>query len=209
MRRLATTATRHCSIASGRAIARCRAPRWAAVVLVASAAAGSRRAGTRSMWENDLSKLTPVPADLLLAGSATALRELGTPIVRYLVVVSAKTRPGAADAARSARCLAATARRRGRDHRLRPCRALCADRGDAAAPPATPARDPRPCAQTLQAGARQARRSAPDVFEPFIADVENAATLAAADDRQLARHAAGAGLEMLLTERDGRCRQRS
>lgn len=68
-------------------IARLPRPRWSlAAIAVAALAAIAMAPG--AFWQNDLSKLTPVPADAL-AQDAQLRAELGAPDVRYVMTVQA------------------------------------------------------------------------------------------------------------------------
>ena len=80
------------------------------------------------LWDNDLSGLTPVPADLL-AQDRELRSELGTADFRYLLVVHAGEEQAALAAARRARRAAHGVGAPRCDQRLRSRRALCA-RGD-------------------------------------------------------------------------------
>lgn len=62
-------------------------PRWAAPLLAAASITALMLA-PGPMWENDLSKLTPVPSELLQEDQVLR-QQLGTPDLRYLLVVQA------------------------------------------------------------------------------------------------------------------------
>ena len=152
-------------------------------------------------WENDLSKLTPVPDDLI-AQDQELRSELGAPDLRYLLVVSAPngeqvlSRLEALDAAlqdlvtrgaiggyeHAARYVPPDATQRGRQQRL-------------------------PDAETLRAALRSAEAGTPfraGVFEPFVEDVERARQLPPLTPARMRDSPLGSSLEMLLTERSGK-----
>jgi predicted exporter len=152
-------------------------------------------------WENDLGKLTPVPVELIQQDQQ--LRgQLGAPDVRYLLVVSAPNGERALQ----------------RLEALEPDLQRLVERGaltgyDEAARyiPTTAAQRHRqerlPDQQTLRAAlqAALARTSfRPDAFEPFVADVERARTLPPLTIERMASTPLGAGLQMLLSEREGK-----
>ena len=74
----------------------CRGPLWAAAALVA-VCAGAIALAPQPFWENDLSALTPVPADLLERDRALRA-ELGVADTRHLLVVEAATADAALEA---------------------------------------------------------------------------------------------------------------
>jgi predicted exporter len=153
-----------------RGIVRLPRPRWPLLALaVACVAVVALAQGP--FWQNDLSKLTPVPADAL-ARDAQLRGELGAPDVRYVLVVRG---PDAEDALRgsealrpaldtlvregaidgydlAARYLPSAAVQRARQAQLPESTSLRAALGAALA--GTPFRD--------------------DAFDPFLADVERA-----------------------------------
>ena len=67
-------------------IARLPRPRWT-LALIAVLAMGTIALAPGPFWQNDLSKLTPVPADAL-AHDALLREELGAPDVRYVLTLS-------------------------------------------------------------------------------------------------------------------------
>lgn len=183
-----------------RRIANLPAPRWAApLVAIACAAAIAFAPGT--LWENDLSKLTPLPRDLLLKDQELRT-QLGTPDLRYLLVVEAADADGALDELQQIdaplRELVSTGAIGSFDHAAHylPPRATQLARQQ---------KLPEP--QALQVALQQALSGTPfraDVFEPMLRDVAQARelpplTLAALRDSPL-----GTRLDMLLTQRDDR-----
>ena len=172
--------------------------RWTALALAAIAIAAITLA-PQPFWENDLSRLTPVPRDLLLHGSAAA-RGAG----HGGRALSARRRRagqrGSAAQARSAGAIAAGTRRAVASSAasITPRAMFRVRRHSSAASSACriPPRYAKPCSAR-----RPARRSGPDVFEPFVQDVEQAralqpltveasALLAARSQRRHAAHAA-------------------
>jgi len=150
------------------------------------------------MWENDLSKLTPVPQDLLR--SDQALRDqLGTPDLRYLLVIEAKDDESALTR------LAA----------LQPALRELVERGAIGAfDDATryvPTRQHQLARQAKLPSSVQLKRSLaealidtpfrPDVFEPFIRDVEQARELPPLTAAELRASPLGSALDLLLARR--------
>ena len=175
-------------------------PAWLAPVL-AAVCVGVLLISKQPMWENDLSKLTPLPLPILERDQALRA-ELGTPDVRYLMAVEgigtdavlerltqlatpldtwvSRGIIGSYDSA--ARYLPTQQQQRARQQRL-------------------------PDAATLQANLRTALQGTAfreDAFAPFLEDVEQARTLAPLGLEQLRGSALGSSLEMLLLQRDQR-----
>ncbi len=153
------------------------------------------------MWENDLSTLTPLPLPILERDQALRA-ELGTADVRYLMAVEAKSSELAlerlaqlqepldawvqqgiiASYDNAARYLPTPEQQRQRQQRL-------------------------PDTATLRASLQSALQGTPfraDVFEPFIADVEQARTLQPLDLQQLRGSPLESSLDMLLLQREAR-----
>jgi predicted exporter len=175
-------------------------PYWAGVLAVVGSIAAVIFA-PQPLWESDLSKLTPVPKDLLIQD--TQLRgELGTPDVRYLLVITAKDSEYALERLES----------------LQPALQKLVDSGaitgydDAAryVPTAQAQRQRQgrlPEPQTLRADLQAAIEGTPfrpDVFEPFLEDVERARRLRLLTIERLRDSPLGASIEPLLTEHDQR-----
>ncbi|HPF27009.1 MAG TPA: MMPL family transporter [Steroidobacteraceae bacterium] len=150
---------------------------------LAGAAAVSIFLSATPLWENDLSTLTPVPAELLLQ-DAQLRRELGAPDVRYLVVVHGAS----AEAA-----LARTEQQQPLLERLVE-RGVVGSFDNAAKYLPSPAiqlqrRAALPDAERLQASLAEATHDLPftdDAFAPFLADVRTARELAPLDISALA-----------------------
>jgi predicted exporter/predicted hotdog family 3-hydroxylacyl-ACP dehydratase len=152
------------------------------------------------LWENDLSKLSPVPRELLQVDQRLR-SELGAPDLRHLLVVSADT----------------TERALEKLERLDPQLQALVERGvisgyDHAAryvPTVTRQRERQsklPDEATLRTMLQRALADTSfrtDAFEPFIADVGHARRLAPLDPGRLRDTPLGAALEVLLHERDG------
>jgi predicted exporter/predicted hotdog family 3-hydroxylacyl-ACP dehydratase len=178
-----------------------RAPRALPVVAVLLAlCAAALLSADQPFWENDLSKLTPVPAELL-AQDQELRSQLGAADVRYLTIVHARTqqqalvRLEALDGA--LRKLVADGAIAGYDHAARYLPSLDAQRRRQARLPE---------AQTLRLALEQAvAQSAfrPDAFEPFLMDVAAARELQPLAPADLRDTPLGPTLEALLRERDG------
>lgn len=153
-----------------------------------------------SLWENDLSKLTPVPAELLQE-DAVLRRELGAPDVRYLLVDRGRTAEAALDrtASRKSRLDALVKHGvvGGYDNAAQylPSRVVQLRR-----------RNALPDSVALEGALRQASVNLPftlDAFAPFVDDVRAARQLAPLTVADLS----GTPLELrvggMLFERDG------
>jgi predicted exporter len=124
-----------------------------------------------AFWQNDLSKLTPVPADAL-ARDARLRAELGAPDVRYVLVLAGRDVESALRASEriepSLRQLVANRALDGYDLAARYLPSVATQR-------ARQARLPEP--DSLRASLTDAVASTPlrdDVFAPFLADVDTA-----------------------------------
>jgi predicted exporter len=184
------------------AIAGLPRPRWAGVALLGVCALAFF-AARQPFWENDLGKLTPVPTDLL-EKDRELRAELGTPDLRYLLVLDAVDAPDAL----------------ARLERLDPALVSLVGTGaiagydDAAryvpSPATQRARQARlPDATALRAALAEAQLDTPfrpDVFEPFIADVERARVAPVLTLERAAATPLGARLGMLLKSADGETR---
>ncbi|UKE69427.1 MMPL family transporter [Xanthomonas cerealis pv. cerealis] len=153
-----------------RGIARLPRPRWSLLPLALAAAAAIAFA-PGPFWQNDLSKLTPVPADGL-ARDAHLRKELGAPDVRYVLAVPAASADAALAASERLRprldALVARGELAGYDMAARYLpSAATQQRRQAALPDAAQAR-------TLTATAVAATPFRADAFAPFLADLERA-----------------------------------
>ena len=179
------------------AIAGLPRPRRAGVALLGVCAL-ALLAAREPFWESDLGKLTPVPPDLL-AKDRDLRGELGTPDLRYLLVLDASDAPDALarlerlDTALGA--LVASGAVSAYDHAARYVPAPATQR----------TRQARlPDAAALRAALERALRDTPfrpDAFEPFVADVESARAAPVLTLEQAAATPLGARLGMLLNER--------
>jgi len=181
-------------------IVRMPRPLWlfALIPLIAAAVFLWRPAG---FWQNDLAKLTPVPADLLRA-DAELRREMATPDLRYLLVAGAvgenmvltdlqRLEPGLAASVKNGAL-------GGYDHAARYLPSIEVQRARRNALPEAPA---------LRAMLHASLADLPfddDVFEPFVADVSRAKTLPPLTHATLAGTSLALGVNELLFPRDGR-----
>ncbi|MBM0104445.1 MMPL family transporter [Steroidobacter sp. S1-65] len=175
-------------------------PVWAGAVAIVAALAAIVLA-PQPMWESDLSKLTPVPKELLIQDQALR-SELGTPDVRYLLVIDAADAEYALQRLEqldeSLQALVAEDAIAGYDHagRYLPTAEKQRQRQ---------ARLPEPA--TLRADVAAAVRDTPfrpDVFEPLLEDVERARHLRILTIEQLRDSPLGVSVDMLLTQHGDR-----
>lgn len=180
-----------------RCIASLPRPLWAAPVLVVVCAAIVAFV-PGSVWENDLSKLTPVPGELLLRDQQLR-SELGTPDLRYLLVIEtgsteqALTQLEALDV--PLRKLVARGVITGYDHAARYVPTAAKQHAR---------QEKLPDDATLTAALQQALVDTPfraDVFTPFLRDVKEARTLAPLSVEKLRDSPLGASFDLLLTPR--------
>jgi len=183
-----------------RRIASLPRPRWAGVVLVILCVAITALV-PGPMWENDLSKLTPVPHDLLMRDQELRA-QLGTPDLRYMLVIEAPNDEAALTRLQSLDPQLERLKQRGAisgyDHAAR--YVPTADRQIAR-------QKKLPDAATLQQSLDRALADTPfrsDVFEPFIRDVEQARKLPPLSVHALRQSPLGSGLDMLLTEHENK-----
>ncbi|MDR6841985.1 MMPL family transporter [Pseudoxanthomonas sacheonensis] len=141
------------------------------LVLVAVVALGIIALAPGRFWQNDLSKLTPVPADAL-ANDAVLRDELGAPDVRYVLTLAGKTED---------QVLQASERLRPALDRLVATRALAGyDLASRYLPSAQTQRarqqalPPRDRLQAVLATVLEDSPFNSDAFDPFLADVEAA-----------------------------------
>jgi predicted exporter len=176
-----------------------RAPhsRWLALVWLVLAGVAIA-AARHPFWENDLSKLTPVPAELLQQDQALRAN-LGTPDVRYLLALEAQDAQAALQRLEALtpsldRAVASGAIS-GFDH---------AARYTPSAQTQLARQQALPTPQALRAALQQALQDSPferDAFEPFVEDVERARTLPPLTPGMLASTPFGSSVEMLLAAR--------
>ena len=169
-------------------------PRWAALVL-AVACVGTIVLARAALWDDNLAGLTPVPA-ALLAADQELRAELGTADLRYLLAVEAPDDE------------AALRRIEGLEGRLQALVQRGAIAGFDSAARYLPsvatqhrrqAALPEPAAlRAALAGATAATSFRPDAFEPFVADIVSARTLAPLTKEDLRSYGLGDRVDMLL-----------
>ena len=175
---------------------RARAALW----LLAAACLAVLAFAPGAFWENDLSKLAPVPADAL-ARDARLRVELGAPDVRYVVAVRARDSEAALQGAERLRplldALQSDGAISGYDSPVRYLPSAATQR----------ARQARlPDATALRRALDSALEDSPfrsDVFEPFLADVATAKQAAPLRPADLAGTPLASGVDGLLLQRDG------
>lgn len=173
--------------------------RWTALAL-AAVGIGVVTVAPQTFWENDLSRLTPIPRDLLMTDQQLR-SEIGTADARYLLVV------GAPDSQQALRTLETL------DPSLQALMKSGAIGGydDAARyVPSAQTQQRRqqrlPDSGTLQAALQQALSGTPfraNVFEPFVHDVEQARALQPLTVETLRTSPLGASIDMLMTQKSG------
>jgi predicted exporter len=175
-------------------------PKWAGVAAIILSIAAMVFA-PQPMWESDLSKLTPVPKELLIQDQALRT-ELGTPDVRYLLVIDSPDTEYALKKLEQLdeplQKLVADGAITGYDHAARYVPTAEKQRQ-------RQARLPEPA--TLRTDVDAAVKDTPfrpDVFEPFLDDVEKARHLRLLTVEQLRDSPLGVSVEMLLTQHDKR-----
>jgi predicted exporter/predicted hotdog family 3-hydroxylacyl-ACP dehydratase len=174
-------------------------PRWAGIALAAACVALIVFT-PGPMWENDLSKLTPVPRELLLRDQELR-SQLGTPDLRYMLVVEASDDD------------AALQRLEALEPRLDALRQQGVIGGFDDAARYLPTRERQlerrkklPDASVLRQSLEGALAGTPfrsDVFEPFLHDVEAARTMPPHTVQALRDSPLGATFDLLLTSHDG------
>lgn len=175
-------------------------PLWAGVAAVV-VSIGAIVLSPQPMWESDLSKLTPVPKELLIQDQQLR-SELGTPDVRYLLVITAADSEYALEKLEQLdqplQALVADGAVTGYDHAARYIPTAAKQRQ-------RQARLPEPA--TLRADVAAAVKDTPfrpDVFEPFLEDVEKARHLRLLTLEQLHDSPLGVSVAMLLTQHGDR-----
>ncbi|MBN6149118.1 MMPL family transporter [Xanthomonas sp. AmX2] len=182
-----------------RGIARLPRPKWS-LLAVALAAAAVLAFAPGPFWQNDLSKLTPVPAEGL-AQDARLRQELGAPDVRYVLALPAASAEAALAASERLRprldALVADGALAGYDMAARYLPSVATQqRRQAALPDADAAR-----ALTDAAVADTPFRR--EVFAPFLADLEQARRAAPLAPRDLRGTPLAASVDGLLLLGDG------
>ena len=171
--------------------------RWTALVLTA-VAIGVVVLAPQRFWENDLSRLTPVPRDLLMTDQQLR-SELGTADARYLLVVSAANSEQALSTLESMepslQALMKSGAIGGYDDAARYVPSAGTQQRRQQRLP-----DPATLRETLQ----RAQAGTPfraGIFEPFVQDVEHARKLPPLTVEKLRASPLGASIDMLLTQR--------
>jgi predicted exporter len=179
---------------ASRAIVNLPRPAWAAGAL-AAICIGVVALAPRSLWNNDLASLTPVPADLL-AADRDLRAQLGTADLRYMLVVDAPDDDSALT----------------RLEALEPTLEALVERGTVASfdhaarylPSAATQRvrqSSLPDVESLLGALSAAAAATPfraDAFKPFVDDVERARSLAPLTLEQLRAAGFGARIDVLL-----------
>jgi len=178
-------------------IARLPRPRIA-LALLAVAAAGVIAFAPGAFWQNDLSKLTPVPADAM-ATDARLRTELGAPDVRYVIALGGHTAEDALRASEQLRpeldALVARHALEGYDLAARYLPSQATQRRRQAQ---------LPDAATLQANLAQAVSTTPfrvDAFADFVDDIATARAAAPLTPRDVAGTPLATSVAGLLLER--------
>ncbi|MFZ5636273.1 MAG: MMPL family transporter [Pseudomonadota bacterium] len=180
-------------------VARLPRPRPAWLLALALACAAIAVFAPGPFWQNDLSKLTPVPADAL-AQDARLRGELGAPDVRWMIAVRAADADAALRRTEALHApldaLVAEGVVAGYDSAARTLPSAATQRARQAALPAPDA---------LRAALDAALADSPfraDAFEDFLADVERARRAPPLTARDLAGTPLAARVEGLLIEND-------
>lgn len=176
--------------------------RWPLAVLVIAAGATLvlHRDG---LWSRELAALSPVPAQAQ-ALDARLRADVGAPDVRYLVVIAAPTEQAALERAeRVAAQLQPLVDRGALAGFETPARFLPSDAAQRARLASLPDADAL-AARMRDAVANQPIAVRPDLFAPFIADVEAARHARLLTRANLRGTSMALAVDALLTERDGR-----
>ena len=175
-------------------IARLPRPKWSLAVL-AMAASGVIAFAPGQLWQNDLSKLTPVPADAL-ARDAVLRDELGAPDVRYVLTVAGKSEDEVLQASEKLAValhpLVAAGALAGYDMASRYLPSAAVQRSRQARLPAAPQM------QAMLAGVVQASPFNADAFDPFLVDLDIARRAAPLQRAGLAGTPLAASVDGLL-----------
>ncbi|RZA36610.1 MAG: hypothetical protein EOP92_04480 [Lysobacteraceae bacterium] len=181
------------------AISRLPRPRWSLLV-VALAALGVIAWAPGALWQNDLSKLTPVPP-VALAQDAILRDELGAPDVRYVLTLAGRTEEQVLKASEALRPaldrLVADGAIEGYDmaSRYLPSAAVQSRRQQQLPDPAR--------LQPLLAKVVDSSPFNPGAFDPFAADIENARMARPLTREDLQGTPLAASVQGLLLEGEG------
>jgi predicted exporter len=181
-----------------------RAQRWPRIRLIhgvalAAVAVAIAALAPGAFWQNDLSRLTPAPAELL-ARDARLREQLGAPDVRYVIVVQATSVEAALQTSERLRPALAAAQARGAlggfDLAARYLPSIATQRARQAQLPA------REMLAPMLARAVAASPFQRDAFDPFLDDVERARTAAPLTPQALAGTPLAQAIEGLLMQRE-------
>lgn len=175
-------------------------PPWL-IALIPVAAVAALLWRSDGFWQNDLSRLTPVPPQLLRADSDLR-HELATPDLRHLMVVSAESEDAVLSALENLKpALAGAVRDKamgGYDHAAKYLPSVARQRmRQAALPEATPLRE-------MLNGALEGAPFEDGLFEPFLEDVAKAKSARPLRRAGLAGTPLAPRLDSLLFTREGR-----
>ncbi|KVE94022.1 hypothetical protein WJ01_19825 [Burkholderia vietnamiensis] len=176
--------------------------RWPLALLVAAACATLviHRDG---LWSRELAALSPVPASAQ-ALDARLRADVGAPDVRYLVVISAPSEQAALERAEQVAAQLQPLVDRGALAGFEtPARYLPSDAAQRARQASLPAADVL-AARMRDAVANQPVSVQPELFAPFIADVDAARRAPLLTRADLRGTSMAVAVDALLTERDGR-----
>jgi predicted exporter len=178
----------------GRALVSVPRPRWAGLVL-AAACVGTIVLARAALWDDNLAGLTPVPAPLLAADQELRA-ELGTADLRYLLAVEAPDDEAALrrieELEGRLQALVQRGAIAGFDSAARYLPSVATQHRRQALLP-----DPAALRASL-ANATAATSFRPDAFEPFVADIASARTLAPLTKEDLRSYGLGDRVDMLL-----------
>ncbi|TPQ47690.1 hypothetical protein C2U71_03415 [Burkholderia ubonensis] len=176
--------------------------RWP-LALVVAAACATLVIHRDGLWSRELAALSPVPASAQ-ALDARLRADVGAPDVRYLVVISAPSEQAALERAEQVAAQLQPLVDRGALAGFEtPARYLPSDAAQRARQASLPAADVL-AARMRDAAANQPVSVQPQVFAPFIADVDAARRAPLLTRADLRGTSMAVAVDALLTERDGR-----
>lgn len=178
--------------------------RWPLAVLVVAACA-TLALHRDALWSRELAALSPVPAQAQAQALDARLRaDVGAPDVRYLVVIAAPTEQAALEGAEKvAAQLQPLVDRGALGGFENPARYLPSDAAQRARQASLPAADAL-AERMRDAVAHQPITVKPDLFAPFLADVDAARHAPLLTRADLRGTSMALAVDALLTERDGR-----
>ncbi|MBR7975450.1 MMPL family transporter [Burkholderia vietnamiensis] len=176
--------------------------RWP-LALVVAAACATLVIHRDGLWSRELAALSPVPASAQ-ALDARLRADVGAPDVRYLVVISAPSEQAALERAEQVAAQLQPLVDRGALAGFEtPARYLPSDAAQRARQASLPAADVL-AARMRDAAANQPVSVQPQLFAPFIADVDAARRAPLLTRADLRGTSMAVAVDALLTERDGR-----